>query len=157
MLCCIKLTNKGFSPPSTRWMREPQLVYRSAFYALRVPILLYGSEIQTLTKTEPLILERTHQKTIQGLPTTCSSSSLTTLLGAQNIETLVLKRMLNIIISITYLDLDELPRKILLARTKCRGIRGVFSHYQQLLSKLNSRISITSSPPPQIAPPGNHL
>ncbi len=76
------------------------------YQALCVPILLNGSEIWTLTKTELLLLERTHQKilrTIQGLPTRCSSASLTTLLGALRIVTLVQQRMLNFVFSIANL------------------------------------------------------
>ena len=51
-------------------------LYRS----LCLPIMLYGSELWFLTKTELLFLERVHRKilrTIQGLPIRCSSSSLT--------------------------------------------------------------------------------
>ena len=62
------------------------------YQALCLPLLLYGSELWTLTKMELLSLERVHRRilrTIQGLPIRCHSTSLTTLLGVQDIQTLV--------------------------------------------------------------------
>lgn len=56
------------------------------YQAISLPILLYGSELWTLTKTELTMLERVHRKilrTIQGLPVRCNSSSLQALMGTQ--------------------------------------------------------------------------
>ena len=73
-------------------------LYRS----LCLPILLYGSELWMLSKTELLFLERVHRKilrTILGVPTRCPYSSLTTLLGSQSIENCIRQRILGFIVS----------------------------------------------------------
>ena len=90
------------------------------YQALCLPLLLYGSELWALTKTELLSLERVHRKilrTIQGLPIRCHSASLTTLLDLQDIQTLVQQRQLSFIVSVVNLDPDDLPRKLLYARS----------------------------------------
>ena len=54
-------------------------------------------------------LERLHRKilhTLQGLPTRCKSSALTTLLGLQSVEQMINHRMLSFVISVANLG-DE--------------------------------------------------
>ena len=51
-------------------------------------IMLYGSELWSLTNTELNIFERTHRKilrTIQGLPTRCPTTALQSLIGSRSI------------------------------------------------------------------------
>ena len=67
---------------------------------LCMPILLYGYELWTLSRTELLLLERVHRKihrTIQDLPIRCKSASLTTLPGSRSIEDHIKLRMIRII------------------------------------------------------------
>ena len=55
-------------------------------------ILLYDVEIWTLSKVELNMLEWVHRNilhTIQGLPMRCHSSSLNSMLGSSNIETVI--------------------------------------------------------------------
>ena len=54
------------------------------YSTLSIPIMLYGSELWSLTSTELNILERTHRKilrTIQGLPIRCPAAALQSLIG----------------------------------------------------------------------------
>ena len=111
-------------------------LYRS----LCLPILLYGSELWVLSKAELVFLERVHRKilrTIQGLPTRCSSSSLNTLLGILSIEDNIRQRMLGFLVSTLSLPPDSLARQILVARVKGDATKGVIKRYQDLLSTLN--------------------
>ena len=67
------------------------------YQALCLPILLYGAEIWSFTKTELLFLDRVHRRilrTIQGLPLRCPSIVLTKLLGMSSIEDLISQRTL---------------------------------------------------------------
>ena len=89
------------------------------YQAISLPILLYGSELWTLTKTELTMLERVHRKilwTIQGLPVRCNSSSLQALMGTQSINAHIQRRKLSFINSISCMDVNSLPRGILAAR-----------------------------------------
>ena len=73
---------------STHFGRLHPLTSLCLYRALSLPILLYGSKIWTLSKSELLSLERIHRKilcTIEGLPTRCKSSALITLLGLQSV------------------------------------------------------------------------
>jgi len=102
---------------------------------------------------ELLSLEWVHRRisrTIQGLPIRCHSASLTTLLGVQDIQTLVQQRQLNFIVSVAYLDPDALPRKILCARSASSTAKGITSQYHQVHSNLNfSGLSSLLSEPPK--------
>ena len=63
--------------------------------ALCLPITLYGAELWSLTKTELLMLERSHSKilrTIQGLPTRCPLTALRNLLGSRCLASYVDQR-----------------------------------------------------------------
>ena len=123
-------------------------LYRS----LCLPILLYGSELWFLTKTELLFLEQAHRKilrTILGLPLRCPSSSLTTLLGLQSVEDNIKQRMLGFIVSTVNLPSDSLPRKILMARANSSNPKGVVKRFNEVLSDLNlpDLSELLSSPP----------
>jgi len=110
------------------------------YQPLSLPILLYGSEIWTFSKSELLSLERIHRKilrTIQGLPTRCKSSALTTLLGFQFVEPMINHRILPFVVSVANLGEETLPRKILLARANCSTANGLIPRYRTLLSNLN--------------------
>ena len=72
------------------------------YCSICLPILTYGCEVWTITKTELLFLERVHRKilrTIQGLPLRCPSTALTTLLGIQSISDIIKQRKLGFIAS----------------------------------------------------------
>ena len=126
------------------------------YQALCLPLPLYGSELWTLTKTELLSLERVHRRilrTIQDLPIRCHSASLTTLLGVQDIQTLVQQRQLNFIVSVANLDPDALPRKILSARSTSTTAKGITRQYHQVLTNLNlPGLSFLLSEPPKCSP-----
>ena len=73
------------------------------YCALCPPILPFGSEIWSPSKTEILMLERVHRKilrTIQGLPTRCSSSALNDLAGTLSVHSVLTQRKLSVIFSI---------------------------------------------------------
>ena len=88
-------------------------------------------------------------RTIQGLPIRCHSASLTTLLGVQDIQTLIQQRQLNFIVSVANLDPDALPRMLLCARSASSTAKGITRHYQQILSDFNlpGLSSLLSEPP----------
>ena len=59
-------------------------------------------------------MERLHRKilcTLQGLPTRCKSSALTTLLGLQSVEQMINHRMLSFVVSVANLSERALPRR----------------------------------------------
>ena len=70
----------ALNPVSSRFgCLHPITSYR-LYSTLSLPIMLYGCELWTISKTESLMLERVHRKilrTIQGLPTRCPSVALT--------------------------------------------------------------------------------
>ena len=92
---------------------------------LHVDIL---SEIWTLSQVELTMLERVYRKilrTIQGLPTRCHSSSLNSMLGSSSIESVIFQRKLNFINSITDLDNNSLPKKLLIKRIQDPMAKGL--------------------------------
>ena len=98
----------------TRFGHLHPLTSLRLYRALSLPILLYGSEIWTLSKSELLLMERLHRKilcTLQGLPTRCKSSALTTLLGLQSVEQMINHRMLSFVVSVANLSERALPRR----------------------------------------------
>ena len=81
-------------------------------------------------------MERVHRKilrTIQGLPTRCSSASLTTLLGSRSVHDLI--NLLSFIVSTANLPAEALPRRILEARAN--STKGVVSQYQEVLAEMS--------------------
>ena len=76
-------------------------------------------------------------RTIQGVPIRCHSASLTTLLGFQDIQTLVQRIQLNFIASVANLDPNALPRKLQCARSASSTAQGITRQYHQVLSNLN--------------------
>ena len=136
----------------SRFGRLHPLTSLRLYQALCLPLLLYGSELWTLTKTESLSLEWVHRRilrTIQGLPIRGHSASLTTLLGVQDIQPLIQQRQLNFIVSVANLDPDALPRMVLCARSASSTAKGITRHYQQVLSDFNlpDLSSLLSEPP----------
>ena len=109
------------------------------YQTLCIPILLYGAEIWTLSKVELNMLERVHRKilrTIQGLSTRCHSSSLNSMLGSSNIESVIFQRKLNFINSIINLD-NSLPKKLLIKRIQDPMAKGLIPDLQAMLDHLN--------------------
>jgi hypothetical protein len=98
------------------------------YQTLCIPILLYGAEIWTLSKVELNMLERVHRKilrTIQGLPTRCHSSSLTSMLGSTSIKSAISQRKLNFNNSVICLDEQSLPKKLLGKRSQDSNAKGL--------------------------------
>ena len=110
--------------------------YRSAFYALNaigsrfgylhpltfyhlycslcIPIVMYGCELWSLTKSEIVIMERVHRKilrTIQGLPTQCITSAVLSLFGSTCMYSLVQQRQLTFVHSLSTMANDALPKR----------------------------------------------
>ena len=99
---------------------HPLTSYR-LYQTLCIPILLYGTEIWTLSKVELNMLERVHRnilRTIQGLPTRCRSTFLSCMLGSNNIESMSFQRKLNFVNSIITLDNNSLPKSFLSKRLR---------------------------------------
>ena len=95
-------------------------------------------------------------RTIQGLPIRCHSASLTTLLGVQDIHTLVQQRQLNFIVSVANLDPVALPRKLLCTRSASSTAKSITRQYQ-VLTNLIFQASLLYSLNPPSAHPGRLL
>ena len=108
------------------------------YQSLCLPILLYGCEVSTPTKSELLMMERVHRKilrTVQGLPVRCKSFLLMSLLGSLSIEDFVMQRKLSFVISLVKLDDSCLPKQVLYAR--CSSSDKLLLSYNNVLGKLN--------------------
>ena len=130
---------------------HPLTSYR-LYNTLSVPILLYGAELWTPTKTELIMLERVHRKilrTIQGLPTRCPSSALNTMLGSDDVESRIRQRKLNFVNSVANLDNSTLAKKLLLARAEDPLAKGLIPNLNQTLddSNLPGLVSLLSQHP----------
>ena len=89
---------------------------------LCVPILIYGSELWSLTSSEVTMLERVHWeilRTIQGLPLRCPCKALQSVMGAPSITALIQQRQFNFLHSFPILPSDSLPRLIFEKRLAC--------------------------------------
>ena len=83
------------------------------YQSLCLPILLYGSEISVLTKSEVIMMERVHNKilrSVQGIPIRYKISSLSSLIGCLSIKDLIMHHRLSFIISLVNLEEDCLAR-----------------------------------------------
>ena len=72
------------------WL-QPITSYK-LYSTLSIPIMLYGSELCSLTSTGLNIFERTHHKilrTIQGLPIRCPAAALQSLIGSCSISSYI--------------------------------------------------------------------
>ena len=130
----------AFNAVSSRFGCLHPLTSLKLYRALCLPIMLYGAEIWSFTKTELLLLERVHRRilrTIQGLPLRCPSILLTKLLGISSINDLISQRFLGFIIATANLPPDSLARQVLVARESTPNVKGVIKRYRLLLSGLN--------------------
>ena len=106
------------------------------YSTLCLPILLFGSEIWSPSKTEILMLERVHRKilrTIQGLPTRCPSSALNGLVGTLSIMSTIAQRKLSFIFTIASLDPTALVRIVVVERLKTPVPSSVICSWNSLL------------------------
>ena len=122
------------------------------YEALCCPIVLYGSEIWTLTKSELLFLERVQcriLRTIQGLPVRCPSTCLTKLLSVSSIEDIITQRTLTFIVATANLPEESLARQVLVARANSPVATGVVKRYGEILENLNlpELQALLASPP----------
>ncbi len=104
---------------------------------LCLPIMLYGSKLWSLTKSDLNMLERTHRKllrTIQGLPTRCLSLALTSLIGSLGISALVDCRQLCFINSVACMSSEDLPKKIMVERLLADSPSGLLKTWSTLVS-----------------------
>ena len=82
------------------------------YSSLCIPILLYGCELWSLTKSEVTMLERVHRKiprTIQGLPLRCPSIAPRHLMGVPSVQFVIHQRQLKFMYTFSSLPLDCLP------------------------------------------------
>ena len=93
-----------------------------------------------VSKTESLMLERSHRKilrTIQGLPIRCPSVALTSLLGSRDISSFISQQQLTFINFITSMSTTDLPRLIIEQRLSNPSLSGIIPRWQQLVDNLN--------------------
>ena len=110
------------------------------YCSLCIPIVLYGCELWSLTKSEIVILERVHRKilrTIQGLPIRCNTSAVLSLLGSTCMYSLVQQRQLTFVHSLSSMANDALPKKIFLARVSASAKKGSIPVWSELLHSLD--------------------
>ena len=134
------------------WLFTSCHLLQTLLHSLSLPITLYGCELLSISKTESLMLERVHQKTlrtIQGLPIRCPSLALTSLLGYRDISSLISQQQLSFINSITSMSTTDLPRLILEQRLSNLSLAGIIPRWQQLLDNLKPPISSTGDLPPK--------
>ena len=106
-----------------------------SYQTLCIPILLYGAEIWT--KVELNMLEWVHWNILRtpwSPYTRCHSSSLSYMLGSNNIESMIFQRKLNFI----SLDNNSLPKKLLIKRTQDPLVKGLILDLQTTLLCLPS-------------------
>ena len=109
------------------------------YSTLSIPIMLYGSELWSLTSTELNILERTHRKilpTIQGLPIRCPAAALQSLIGSRSILSYMSQRQLAFINSIINMQASDLPKQLLEARVANPRAKGITVTWGNLLDEL---------------------
>ena len=109
------------------------------YLTLSIPIMLYGSELWSLTSTELNILERTHLKilrTIQGLPIRCPAAALQSLIGSHSISSYISQRQLAFINSIINMEASDLPKQLLEARIVNPRAKGITVTWGNLLDEL---------------------
>ena len=125
------------------------------YSSLCLPIMLYGCELWSPTKSELLMLERVHRRilrTIQGLPLRCNSLALQCLMGTVSITSLIHQRQLNFVLSFRSLPLDSPHRLVfqaLICHPPSKGFNptllSTLSHYD--LPSPSSIIDMTCSKP----------
>ena len=106
------------------------------YSTLCLPIMLYGSELWSLTNTDLNILERTHRKilrAIQGLPTRCPTTALQSLIGSCSISSFISQRQLAFINSIINMQASDLPKQILEVRIANPNAKGITATWKDLV------------------------
>ena len=106
------------------------------YSSLCIPILLYGCELWSLTKSEVTMLERVHCKilrTIQGLPLRCPSIALRHLMGVPSVLSMIHQRQLNFMYSLSTLPLDSLPHVVFEKRLASSPPLGIIPSLHQLV------------------------
>ena len=109
------------------------------YSTLSIPIMLYGSELWSLTGTKLIILERTHRKilrTIQGLPTRCPVAALQSLIGSRSISSYISQQQLAFINSIINMEASDLPKQLLQDRVVNPRAKGITVTWGNLLDEL---------------------
>ena len=107
-------------------------------YKTWLPILLYGSELWHITKTELLMLERVHRKilrTMVGLPIRCNSKALLHIMGTLSIERMIHQRQLNFLHSFSSLLSDSLHYQLLLSLIIAPPSSGIIPRLQSLVQE----------------------
>ena len=110
------------------------------YCSLCIPIMLYGCERWSVTKTEISILECVHHKilrTIQCLPTRCCSSAVHSLLGATCIYDVTQQRQLTFVKFFSAMASDALPRMIFSTRVQFTANKGSIPVWSALLQSLD--------------------
>ena len=103
-----------------------------------LPILIYGCELWSITKTELLMLECVHRKilrTIVGLPTCCKTKALLHTLGSLSIERLIQLRQINFLHSFSFLPSDSLHCRVLVTLIKNPPAGGILPRLHNMLQE----------------------
>ena len=109
------------------------------YSTLCLPIMLYGSELWSLTNTKLNIFECTHCKilrTIQGLPTRCPTTALQSLIGSGSISSFISQRQLIFINYIISMQSSDLPKQVLEVRIVNPNAKGITATWKDLVDKL---------------------
>ena len=123
------------------------------YHSLSLPIMLNGSQLRSISKTELLFLERVHRKILRmilGRPTRCSSF-LSTLLEVNSIDTSIQQKSLGFIVATANVPSDSVARRILAGRAASNPKKGVVKYLLELLAK-QSLTSLLSTPPLSSSP-----
>ena len=83
------------------------------------------------------MLNRVHRKilrTIQALPVRCPSVALTSLIGSNDIQRLVVARQLSFVNSFAWMDDSDLPKQVLLAKVNAAASSGITQVWESSLA-----------------------
>ena len=104
-----------------------------------IPIMVYGSELWSITNTELNILEHAHHKilrTIQGLPIRCPAAALQSLIGSRSISSYISQRQLAFTNSIINMQASDLPKWLLETRVGNPRAKRITVTWKNLLDEL---------------------
>ena len=115
-----------------------------------LPIMLYGCELWTVSKTGSLMLEHIHQKilrTIQGLSIRCPSTALTSLLGSRDKFLFIPQQQLTFINFTTSMPLltSTTPPSQPATMNYSQMHLPTLNHYSQILTWTQTALSMSCS------------
>ena len=126
------------------------------YKAYCLPVLLYGSELWNITRTELIMFERVHRKilrTILGLPVRCNSKALLHITETLSINAFIHQRQLNFIHSFTFLPPYSLLLQLLRKRLENPLSIGLIPAIQNTRGRM---LSCLGTGPPWTPPYQRH-